>query len=203
MHSPDAGAGEHGDGRLRHHGQVNHNPVLRLHPLSFQDIGKTAHLALKLLIRQGPPVTRFTFPNDGRFVLPCGIGGMAVHAVFRNVQLPTAKPLGKGRLPLQHATPGLLPRQLSSFCCPESRGILDAQGILLPVSGQALDTGSFGKLGRWGEDAVFHQMGLRGLAHFGYGKSCDYQPSFNRDNPYHKSFQPRGGSKNESNGGRN
>ena len=48
MHRADAGAGQHGDGRFRHHRHVQHHAVAFAHAMLFQHIGKAAGFSMQL-----------------------------------------------------------------------------------------------------------------------------------------------------------
>ena len=184
MDRPDAGAGQHGDGGFRNHGQVDHDAVFGLRAVGFQHVGKAADFALQLLIGEGAPVAGFAFEDNGGFIFTGWIGSVAVHAILSDIQLPPAEPPGGWRLPLEHGFPGLLPQQLRRLACPEFCGVFDAFRILLFVSFQTLDPCSLRKLRGWWENTVFDQVGLGGLAHSGLGKRGDYQPDPRHDNYY-------------------
>ena len=67
MDRADAGAGEHGDGGFRDHGQINDDAVALLDAVAFEDVGKEADFAMELLIGEG---AFFAQPGRGRRVRP-------------------------------------------------------------------------------------------------------------------------------------
>ena len=68
MHSADARASEHGNGRLGNVRQVNEHTVAFLASVALEDIREDADFAVKLLIGEDAPFAGFAFPNDGGFV---------------------------------------------------------------------------------------------------------------------------------------
>jgi hypothetical protein len=70
----DARAGQHGDGRLRYHGQIDDDPIALLDAVSFENVGESTDLAMQLAIGQhaffprAAVPGRFTFPHQGRLV---------------------------------------------------------------------------------------------------------------------------------------
>ena len=86
MHRPDAGAGEHGDRRLRHHRHVDRDAVALRDAERFQGVGEPADFAVQLLVGQRAGVARLAFPDDRGLVLPPG-GEVPVEAVVADVQL--------------------------------------------------------------------------------------------------------------------
>ena len=166
MHRTDARAGQHGDGRLGNHGQVNDDPVALAHAIALEHVGESAHLAVQLTIGQYTLFARsaisgrLAFPNERRLV-----GGRGaeppIEAVGRHIQLPADEPLREGQLPLQHLLEGLHPHQLGlGLLFPEPLRILHRFGPQLLVLGHRSDMGLGGKLLRRLEDAGFLEVGL-------------------------------------------
>ena len=95
MHRADAGAGQHGDGQLGDHGQVEGHGIALPHPMGFEDIGELADLAMELEIGQGDALAhRFPFPEDRHLVL-AGRGEMPVEAIVGEVGLAAFEPFGE------------------------------------------------------------------------------------------------------------
>ncbi|MNP22144.1 hypothetical protein D3C76_1148030 [compost metagenome] len=80
VHGTDPGTGQHGDGRLRHHGHVEADHVAAPDPLRLEHIGKLAHLAMQLAIGQFAILGRVVpLPDDGYLV--AAFSQMAIQAV--------------------------------------------------------------------------------------------------------------------------
>ena len=110
--SPDARAGQHGDGRLRHHRHVERHQITLTDAQGLEGIGGLAHLGVQLAVGEGPLIAGFPFPNQGRLVGPRPLE-MAIEAVVSEVGGAALKPLGKGGIgPIQHGVEGLKPMQL-------------------------------------------------------------------------------------------
>src|SRR5690606_31324038 len=62
----DAGAGQHGVGRLRDHGHVDAHPVAFLHATRFQHVGQAADMVVQLVVGDlGGLAGVVAFPDDG------------------------------------------------------------------------------------------------------------------------------------------
>ena len=68
VHRADAGAGEHGNGGLRHHRQVDEDAVARLDAVALEDIGEAADLVMKLFVGEGALFARLA--GGGGLALP-------------------------------------------------------------------------------------------------------------------------------------
>ncbi len=98
MDRTDAGAGQHGVGRLGDHRQVQADPVALLYPARLEHIGQAADVFVQLTIGDGLAVGGIvTFPDDGCLVTAGG--EVAIDAVVGDVELTTAEPAGT---PLAH-----------------------------------------------------------------------------------------------------
>ena len=64
----DAGAGEHGDGRLGHHRQVDEHAVAFAHAVALEHVGKAADLVVKLFVGEGALLARLA--GCGRLAFP-------------------------------------------------------------------------------------------------------------------------------------
>jgi hypothetical protein len=157
---PDAGAREHGDGGLGHHGQVEDDAVALLDAVALEDVGEAANLAVQLgegedAFLAGASVGGgLAFPDEGGLV---GVGGAEplVEAVGGDVELAADEPLGEGFLPLEDLLEGPLPDQLGlRLARPEAVGLADGLGPKLLVGGHGAHVGGGGEL-------------LRGLEHPG------------------------------------
>ena len=115
----DLGAGEHGDGQLRHHAHVDRDAVALGHAQRAQRVGEAIHLALEHAVGQHARIARLAFPDDGRLVAPRRMR-VPVHAVVGDVQLAADEPLHPRRVPLQHLLPRREPVQALGLARPRS-----------------------------------------------------------------------------------
>ena len=112
--STDAGTGQHGDRRLRHHRHVERHEVALADAQRFERVGRLAHLGMQLAIGEGAGIAGFAFPNEGRFV-GTGASEMAIKAVGAEVGGAAFKPAGKGRIaPIEHRVKRLKPMKLTA-----------------------------------------------------------------------------------------
>src|SRR5690606_15870874 len=100
----DTGTRQHGNGQLGNHGHVEGDPVTFLHTELLKTVGKAVYFIIELLVGEDTGIPRFTFPDDGRLVLPDSLE-VTVHAVIRRVQLAVDEPLGERRIPFQDLIP--------------------------------------------------------------------------------------------------
>ena len=124
MGGTDAGAGQHGDGSLRHHGHVEGHQIPFTNPQGLEGIGCLADLSVELAVGEAACVAGFTFPNQGRF-LGRGASQVPIEAVVGEVGAAAFKPAGKGGIaPIEHRVKGLKPVQvLAGQVPPEAIGI--------------------------------------------------------------------------------
>ena len=107
VHRADAGAGEHGDGGLGHHGQVDEDAVAGLDAVALEDVGEAADLVVKLFVGEGALFARLAgsgglaFP-DQRGLVGAGGAQVPVEAIVADIELAADEPLGVGLLPFQH-----------------------------------------------------------------------------------------------------
>ena len=155
MHRADAGAGEHGDGGLGHHRQVDEDAVARLDAVALEDIGEPADFVMKLFVGEGAFFARLA--GGGGLALPdqrglVGAGGaqVPVEAVVADIELAADEPLGIRLLPFQRPGPALEPDQFRfGLPAPELLGRLDGFAIELAILGQRFEVGLAGEvLGR-------------------------------------------------------
>ena len=64
----DPSAAEHRDSRLRHHRQIDDDPVAGLDAVAFQHIGKAANLRMEVGVGERAAVAGLAFPDDGGLV---------------------------------------------------------------------------------------------------------------------------------------
>ena len=133
----DARAGQHGDGQLRNHGQVDGDAVAALHAQLLQEVGAAADLRVQHLVGVDLDVVLgFALPDDGGLVA-AAVGQVAVQAVGRDVQLAVGEPLDLGgdHVGFKHLGERLVPGdQLARALGPEALGVfvgLFVQGLVL------------------------------------------------------------------------
>ena len=63
VHGADPGAGEHGNYRLRNHGQVDGDAIARLDAHVFQNMGHAADVKIELAVGDRADITGLTFEN--------------------------------------------------------------------------------------------------------------------------------------------
>ena len=120
---PDSGAGEHGDGQLGDHSEIDRHPVALIHSQAFERRRAAVDLAVQIAIRQDACIAQLAFEDDRGFVASPALQ-VAVDAVVARVHLCADEPLGLRSVPLQHAVPWLEP--VDQTCClvgPEAFGI--------------------------------------------------------------------------------
>ena len=141
MHSADAGAREHGNGRLGNVRHVNEHTVALLASIALQDVREDADFAVKLLIGEHAPFAGFAFPDDGGLVA-ARTGKMAVKAIFANVELAANEPFCKRHPPIENLCPLLPPEQIGGFFRPELFGRLDRLRVNLLIFGEGANAGA-------------------------------------------------------------
>ena len=148
VHRADARAGEHRDGGFRNHRHVNEHAVLGLDAVFEEHVGEAADVLLKLAVGDDAFVAGLALPDDGGLVF-AGAGGVAVHAVFTDVELAAVEPFRVRGLPIEHFGPRFLPNQFLCLTRPELVGLVDGFLIELFVGRHRWDAGLRGKfLGR-------------------------------------------------------
>ena len=116
MDRADAGASQHGDRRLRHHGQIDQNAIAFADSVLLEHIGEAANFLVQLPVGQSAFFSGFTglggfaFPKNRRLVGSFGLE-VPVEAVDADVDLAAEEPFGVGGLPFQHLFPRFLPIQ--------------------------------------------------------------------------------------------
>gem|GEM_PF-4022129 len=145
VHRPDAGAGEHGDGRLGDHGEVDGDPVALPHPQALKDVGELLHLTPEVMVGEDPLLPRLPLPDNGRLVAPPGLH-VPVQGVVGEVGLSPHEPFGVGQVPFQDLLPGLKPVELRGHPSPEPLGVADALLVKALVLLLALDVGLLAEL---------------------------------------------------------
>ncbi len=101
------------------HRHIDPNPIAFLDPQLLQSIGKLTNLSMQLDIGQDPAISRFSFPDQGRVIAAVSFE-VTIQTVVGNIDLPSDKPLGLGRIPSQNPIPSSKPMQLLlSESCPK------------------------------------------------------------------------------------
>ncbi len=152
---PNAGAGQHGDGQLWNHGQVNGYPVALFHPQALEGVGEAANLPIQVPVGVHLPIAGFPFPHQGRLVTPRR-SQVPVDAVVRYVELSPNEPPGVRRVPVQYPVPLLDPRQLLGEPGPETLRVPSGFFVDLGVG----DVGLSPKIFRRRESAVLLKQRL-------------------------------------------
>jgi hypothetical protein len=125
MGRSDPRAGQHRDGGLGDHRQVDGHPVALLDAQLLEGVGELAHFAVELPVRVHPPVARLAFPDQRRLVGSPAIQ-VPVEAVVGHVELAADEPARERRLPLEHRVP--LPEPVQSL------GPGRPEGLAIPSS---------------------------------------------------------------------
>ncbi|OPX61424.1 MAG: hypothetical protein A4E29_00822 [Methanomassiliicoccales archaeon PtaB.Bin134] len=167
VNGADPGTGQHGDGQLGDHGQVQGYPVALLHPVGLEDVGETADLGVQLLVGERPDIILvLTLPDDGRLVL-APVLQVAVQAVVGDVKLAALEPLYDGVLPVPAVKvgPPLEPVQLvGGHLPPELFRVLHRLLVHLFVLLKALDVRLLAELLGWREPPNLFHYALDGLS---------------------------------------
>jgi hypothetical protein len=129
----DACARQHGDRELRHQRHVYRDAIAFLRAKPLEDVRELRNLALEVEVRQRPFVTRFTFPDDGRFIAAAA-PHVTVDTVRAGVQLSADEPLCMRRLPIESLRPWPRPFQLAGETRPKRFRIVCSVGIDLLVA---------------------------------------------------------------------
>ena len=124
MRSTDAGTGEHGDRRFRHHRHVQRHQVAFAETHRLESVGGFAHLSVQLPVGEATHVTGLTFPDQSGFI---GRGSveMPIQTVVRKIGGAAFKPAREGGVaPIKNSVKGLEPVQLpAGGVTPETVGI--------------------------------------------------------------------------------
>ena len=150
VNDAQARAGQHGHGKFRNHGHVEHDPVAGFQALSFQTVGKALHVRQQVGIRDDARVARLAFPVVGHLVSAPGFH-VPVQAVGGDVGLAVHEPLDERRLPLLQLCPRLEPGEAVGDFAPEAFGILEAAPVKLLVVLERRDVRGRGEVRRRGE----------------------------------------------------
>ena len=150
----DAGAGQHGHGRLGHVGQVDRHAVAPPHAQCLEAVGQPAHVGQQLAVGdlanlRAAAGDRLALPQDGGLVA-AALVDLHVQAVLGHVQLAVDEPLGVGRVPLQHAVERLAPAERLGHVGPEGVGVVDRLAVLPAVVIHRLHAGRGGERRRRG-----------------------------------------------------
>ena len=119
---------------------------------------------MELSVSESACFAGFTLPDDGRFVFAVA-HGMAVDAVFRDVDRAAVEPPGKRDFPFQDGFPLATPFQFGRFRGPELLRIFYRGGVDAFIIGEAFDARLFAEGARGFDHAVFDEAGFDVLAH--------------------------------------
>jgi hypothetical protein len=166
VHRAEAGAGEHGNGGLGHHGQVDQDAVAGLDAVAFEDIAEPADLVMKLFVGEGALFARLAggcglpLPDQGGLVGARGVQ-MPVETIVTDIELAADEPLGVRLVPFQHPGPALGPDQFRfGLPAPEFLRGLDGFTIQLAILGKGFEMGAPGERFGRREDTRLLQDGL-------------------------------------------
>ena len=123
MRGADAGAGQHGDGQLGDHRQVDVDPIALRHTEVLEDVGQPRDLVEQLRIGDGARVTGLALPVVRDLVAASG-HHVTVEAVVGGVELAAHEPLRKGQVPLADAVPTLVPVQCEGLAFPKFQPVV-------------------------------------------------------------------------------
>ena len=125
MNSTDAGAGQHGNGKLQNHGHIDGDPIAFFHPMFFQNIGERANTGMEITVSQGLVFTRLIpFPEDGGLVGPCF--QMPIETIDGDVGLGPPEPFNLDTsvlnvvIKIPHLVPFIEPDKILRLLVPES-----------------------------------------------------------------------------------
>ena len=117
MRGTYARTGEHRNHCLGHHTHVDRNNITTLNTQLFQDICRTTHFGVKLLVGQGAHIAGLAFPYQrGLGATPCA--EMSIKTVHRNVGCSTNEPLRMRMLPYERFLPRRKPCKLPRLLFP-------------------------------------------------------------------------------------
>jgi hypothetical protein len=152
----DARAGEHGDGQLRHHRQVDGDAIAFFRAQLLQRIGELADLAVELLVGEDARfVGRIALPDERRLVLARACE-MPIEAVVAGVELAAHEPLDLRavEVPAGNLVPFLEPAQAPRLLGPEAVGVGDRAIVEGAVLLQLADARGLRKLLRGLDDGL-------------------------------------------------
>ncbi len=132
MDSADARAGQHGDGRFRHHRHIDSNDIAFFNAQIEQYVGKTANIAMELAISDIFALAGVVaFPDDSGLV--AALVQMAVETVGREVQgaifIPFDGDVSRRERGIFHLCVRFDPIEDFTLLAPEGIGVAD--GLLV------------------------------------------------------------------------
>ncbi|MNJ28184.1 hypothetical protein D3C77_227130 [compost metagenome] len=135
MHCTDTGAGEHGHGRLGHHGHVDDHPVTLLHAKFAQQSGQARHFVAQLHIGELLLAAGHWRVINQRGLLTTPLFDLMVQGQVAAVEATVGKPL-MGAIGV--FTEGLqwlaVPGQVIGLIGPERSRIGDGMGVTVLIS---------------------------------------------------------------------
>ena len=163
MGSADPRAGEHGNGRFRHHWHVQSHQISLANALGLQGIGRLANLGVQFAVGEFAHVTGLAFPDQRRLVRAIRFQ-VPVEAVVGNVGGATLEPTGERRIrPIENGVKRLKPLQLPTGCIsPERIWILSSGFGQCRISIHATNSGGTGEVARWCENALLMKHAFNG-----------------------------------------
>ena len=140
MHRADAGAGQHGEDGLGHHGHVQQDAVAAFHAQFLEHGGGGVDLFIDILARVDPFAVHLGGHPDQRRILRLR-GQPPVDGVVTEIGLAAHEPLGEGRPgEVQHGLERRFPMHPAGLLAPESvpvvyRSVMEIPGFawLSPV----------------------------------------------------------------------
>jgi len=136
MNGSDAGAGQHGIGGFRDHGQIDRDRIALRHAVALQYVGETADVLMQLSVCNALRVVRaIPFPDNRSLVGP--LGKMPVDAVHRYVGSAVLEPLDRDLAGIEagilHLRIRLDPLNSLAVIIPESIRVGRGEGIHFTV----------------------------------------------------------------------
>ncbi|MNO96543.1 hypothetical protein D3C76_882170 [compost metagenome] len=134
MHRANAGTGEHGHGRLRHHGHVDDHPVALLDPKLAQQAGQARHLVAQLVVAELLLAAGHRRVVDQRSLLATALLDLMIKGQVAAVEPAVGKPLVGAVGVFSKGLQGLaVPGQVVSLFGPEGGRIGDGAGVAVLV----------------------------------------------------------------------
>src|SRR5262245_1700187 len=123
MGRADARAGEHRDGKLRDHAQVDVDPVALLDAERLEGVREALHLLEQLRVGDRAGVAGLALPVVGDLAAVPSVD-VPVDAVGADVQLPADEPLREREVPFEDRLPLLVPvEEVGGLAGPEAFGV--------------------------------------------------------------------------------
>ena len=135
VNGADAGTGQHGHGRFRHHRHVNHHAVAFFHTQLFKGAGHACHFVTQSAIAVAAFAAAERRVVDQCVLIAATRFDVAIERVVAGVDTPAGKPAVKRcAAVIEDGIPGLLPVQVLGLLGPERRGVSEGALIFLGVA---------------------------------------------------------------------